>query len=148
MDGKKADIAAGLDAGTEAPGAPFRCASALLPLGSPALYRRLSSSWKKGRLLCTRPRHGEEIGDRHVEGLGEAFQHADGRVFHAALHAADVGPVDLGIDREGFLGNAALHAKPPHVPGHQFTGIHARYQSLPEAYLATDDGHGDYRHGV
>lgn len=49
----------------------------------------------------------KELLDLRLECPGEPFEDRDGRVFETALHTANIGAVDLGIERQVFLRQTA-----------------------------------------
>lgn len=51
---------------------------------------------------------GQKLGRLHAQAPGELDDDVKGGVPHAALDAADVGPVQVNVVREGFLGGPAL----------------------------------------
>lgn len=59
----------------------------------------------------------QQIEDVDRQSRRQAIEQIHARVELAPLDAAHVGAVHAGIDRQTFLGDAALNPQPPQVPG-------------------------------
>lgn len=86
------------------------------------------------RLSTTSKRFGEffpgagahkEICDLSGQGTGKSLENGDSRVFKASLQAADIGPVDVCIDSQGFLRDAPLDPELPEIVSNDTLSLHA-----------------------
>ena len=74
-------------------------------------------------------RDSEKLDDRSVESFRKLFENRDGRIFKTALQAADIGPVDAGVDSEIFLRKASGNAQSSEIPCDECLRLHRRRAS-------------------
>ncbi|HIB64186.1 MAG TPA: site-specific integrase [Phycisphaerales bacterium] len=67
----------------------------------------------------------KEVCDLSGQGTGKSLENGDSRVFEASLQTADIGPVDVGIDRQGFLRDAPLDPEFPEIVSNDTLSLHA-----------------------
>jgi len=77
------------------------------------------------RKLLASTRLDKEVCDLSGQGTGKSLENGHGRVFKASLQAADIGPVDVGIDRQGFLRDAPLDPELPEIVSNDTLSLHA-----------------------
>ncbi|MDB5539170.1 MAG: hypothetical protein JWQ89_897 [Devosia sp.] len=101
--------------------------SILVALALPSCFeRRERSSPLRQRL--------KQAGYVHTERRGDPIEDVDRRVEGPLLDAADVGPVNVSIDRQSLLRNAAVGSDFPKVPSDAGASIHATHAASLMAF--------------
>ncbi len=116
-------INAGADVGVIARQTGHSSIEVLKRYDRPLAARLSTTSQRLGKLLaCTRS--DKEVCDVCRKGSSKSFENGDCRVFKASLQAADIGPIDFGIDRQGFLRDAPLDPELPEIVSNDTLSLH------------------------
>jgi hypothetical protein len=89
------------------------------------LVRRFPPGSKGARSLFPRFRDEKEFRQGRVQRRREFVEATDGGVFQAAFNSADIGPVNVGIDRQLFLRHASGDSQTAQIPGDHRNPVHA-----------------------
>ena len=92
-----------------------------LPAG---LSPSLPAARQRGGEFLARPGRHEECADVAFQSCGQPFQHGDGWVFDTSFEAADIGPVDAGINGKVLLGEAPFDPQLANIVGDKLLSLH------------------------
>jgi len=98
------------------------------PAGRGSVSARSSSARQIFGELLPIGRWLQQVSDRDAEGVGDLLQHIDGDGVDRAFELADIRPVDMRVDGQPLLREAAFDPKPTYVPGEKLAYIHALHE--------------------